>query len=296
MRKFFKSTTGAILVIVVYSLFWFWVTKSYLQIGFSLFFTGLFFGVEKVRKVVSRNPRYIHYNFFAKKLSESQKNIIWRHYSFYRRLKPEFQRSFDTRVYSFLERYQIIGRQGMEADEEKKILIASCYAQLTFGMHVYLNKSFNKILLYPDYYYSNITKNNHLGEFNPHLKVIVFSWKHFFEGIKIDDNNYNLGIHEFSHAILSSSRITRSRSQTVAEHDFEKGYRRIMELLKDKSKYAQLYNSGYLRKYAFANNDEFISVILEHFFETPDEFRTKFPDLFQMVKEMINYREEWFQT
>lgn len=296
MKNFFKSTLGTVLAVIAFSLFWFWVNKSYFQLGFSLFFVALFFGIEEARKRISRNPKYIHYHFFPKKLSEPQKNIIQQNYSFYRRLKPDFQKSFDNRVAVFLEQYKIIGRQGVEVDEEKKILIASCYTQLTFGMYTYLIESFKTILLYPDYYFSNITKDNHLGEFNPHLKIIVFSWKHFWEGIKVDDNNYNLGIHEFSHAILSSSKMKNFRSQTVAENDFEIGYRKILDILKDREFYTQLYHSEYFREYAFTNNSEFISVILEHFFETPHEFSSKFPELFEIVKEMINYREEWFQN
>jgi len=296
MRKFFTGTKGSVIVIVAFTVFWYLIFRNALQIGISLFIVSLFYGVDEVRKKVSRKPQYIHYKIFSRKLSENQQAIIRRNYAFYRRLKPDFQRSFDDRVAGFLKHYRIIGRQGMILDEEKKILIASCYIQLTFGMYTYLNDSFNTILVYPDYYFSSITRQDHLGEFNPGLKIVVFSWKHFFDGIKNDNNNYNLGIHEFSHAILSSSRKKNSNNQTVAESDFAEGYREINKILQDRGFYSLVYNSEYLRKYAFTNSDEFISVILEHFFETPHEFKARLPELFEIVKKMINYREEWFQS
>ena len=46
----------------------------------------------------------------------------------------------------------------------------------------------------------------------------------------------------------------------------------------------------------FTNVDEFTSVILEHFFETPDQLRIVFPELYDIVKKMINYRQDWFQS
>ena len=296
MNKFFWSTKGAVLVIFVFVLFWYWLTQSVFLVVCSGIFTVLFYSVDFSRKAMSRNPKYIHFRIFSKKLSQSQKNIIGQHYSFYRRLKPDFQESFDHRVATFLSHYQFVSRQGLDLNEEKKVLIASCYTQLTFGMYAYLNDGFNKILVYPDYYYSNITRQNHLGEFNPMMKIIVFSWKNFFDGIKNDTNNFNLGIHEFSHAILSSSKKKRTNAQTVAESDFENGYFKIKSMLNNPDFYNTVYNSSYFRKYAFTNHEEFISVILEHFFETPQEFKTKLPELFEIVKKMINYREEWFQS
>ncbi|WP_374707785.1 zinc-dependent peptidase [Flavobacterium sp. J372] len=49
--------------------------------------------------------------------------------------------------------------------------------------------------------------------------------------------------------------------------------------------------SGYLRDYAYTNQFEFLAVVLEHFFETPTEFKQRFPELYGMVKRMINFRE-----
>ncbi len=55
--------------------------------------------------------------------------------------------------------------------------------------------------------------------------------------------------------------------------------------------YSRLTQSDYFRIYAYTNEFEFIAVILEHFFETPSQFREEFPHLFEKVKVMINFTD-----
>ena len=56
----------------------------------------------------------------------------------------------------------------------------------------------------------------------------------------------------------------------------------------------QLIASGFLRDYAYENQFEFVAVLLEHFFESPQEFKTKFPEMYTKVKQMINFNETRF--
>ena len=81
-------------------------------------------------------------------------------------------------------------RQGI-VTEEMKVTISATYVMLTFGMREYLNPLFKRIVIYPDVYYSSQNDNYHKGEFNPRLESIVFSWKHFKEGIDISNDNLN---------------------------------------------------------------------------------------------------------
>jgi Mlc titration factor MtfA (ptsG expression regulator) len=53
-------------------------------------------------------------------------------------------------------------------------------------------------------------------------------------------------------------------------------------------------DSGFFREYAFTNSTEFISVVMEYFFEDPKGLKTKFPDLYQRLKTMLNYDENCF--
>ncbi|TCI91489.1 zinc-dependent peptidase [Tenacibaculum sp. M341] len=108
---------------------------------------------------------------------------------------------FEHRVAKFIRTYDFIPRNNIEITPEMKVLIASSYVKLTFGMRWYLTKTFNKIIIYPEAYYSLITQQYHKGEFNPALKAIIFSWEDFLIGDIIQNDNINLGIHEFTHAM-----------------------------------------------------------------------------------------------
>ena len=56
----------------------------------------------------------------------------------------------------------------------------------------------------------------------------------------------------------------------------------------------RLVESGFLRDYAYENQFEFVAVLLEYFFESPEEFKLKFPSIFLKEKQMINFNENYF--
>jgi len=71
-----------------------------------------------------------------------------------------------------------------EANESINILIAATATQITFGLENFSLFTFNKILIYPDAYYSDIRKQHHKGEINVQARLIVLSARHFLDGIK----------------------------------------------------------------------------------------------------------------
>jgi len=73
--------------------------------------------------------------------------------------------------------------------------------QLSFGLKNYLYPLFHTIIIYPKAYKSTITNKMHQGESNPKLGVLIFSWESFNEGIRIENDNLNLGLHEFTHGL-----------------------------------------------------------------------------------------------
>ena len=120
--------------------------------------------------------------------------------------------------------------------------------------------------------------------------MVVFSLQDFKEGIKIVDDNLNLGLHEFTHAMHFSFL---SSSNSSSNH-FKKHYSNLLEFMEDKVEQQKLVNAGYLREYAFENQFEFLAVLVEHFFETPDKFEQKLPELFFKIKKLLNYSKADF--
>lgn len=244
--------------------------------------------IEPTYILLFNRPLYIHLYPFPKKLSLDETTVLEKHFSFYRNLSTARQKYFRHRVGTFIGNYRFVGRGGLEVTEAMKVKIAATSVILTFGMRKYLSDLFEVIIVYPDIFES-LNGDYHKGEFNPAARAIVFSWKDFQQGIDFDNDNINLGLHEFAHA-LHLCAITRRRggaSLTIYKDMFEE----IRSYSANEYNRNKIMNSGYLREYAFTNQHEFMAVVFESFFESPQEFRQNLPELYEMVKKMINYRE-----
>lgn len=221
---------------------------------------------------------------FPKKLTENQRAILVEDFSFYNKLTPKEQCVFEHRVLRFIEYHTFVGREDLYVTERMQLLISATSIMLTFGFDRYLLSKFETILVYPQDYFSNVTQQYHKGEANPKYKTIVFSWEDFEEGIKVEDDNLNLGIHELTHALHFSFLTEKSYSAT----HFLKHYKLLLLSLESKEAQKRLIEMKYLRDYAFENQYEFLSVLVEHFFETPEEFRSRLPNIYNRVKIMLN--------
>lgn len=263
---------------------------------FALAFFGIIFFIfifnliiEPSYMLIFHRPMFVHLYLFPKTLTKEHEKILSQNFSFYRNLSPQRKLYFQHRVSTFIEHYNFVGREGVEVTAEMCIKIAATSVMLTFGMRKYLYDVFNTILIYPEVYASPRDGALHKGEFNPALKVIVFSWHDFEQGLLFDNDNLNLGLHEFAHALhFDSLSKRRPGASAVIYRDT---YKEIMEYVADAGKRQRLVEQNYFRQYAFTNQHEFMAVVLEYFFETPREFKQRFPELFSLVKKMINFRE-----
>lgn len=256
-------------------------------IGLFLFFS--FYVVEIIYLRNYKKPLVVFANISFIDLNDNQKQILNNNFHFYNRLKPRYKRYFEHRVAKFMSNYEFVGRD-ISVTDEMRVTISATYVMLTFGMREYLNPLFKTILIFPDIYYSSQTDNYHKGEFNPRLKNIAFSWKHFKEGIDVTNDNLNLGLHEFTHAF----HIQSLKSDKVTFVLFNESLQSLFRIVSNPQMKQKLIDSGFLRDYAYENQFEFVAVLLEYFFESPQEFKAKFPSIFLRVKHMINYNEKCF--
>ena len=255
----------------------------------ALFLYFSFYVVEIIYLRNYKKPLVVFANISFRDLNDNQKQILRDNFHFYGRLQPRYKKYFEHRVAKFMLNYEFLGRD-ISVTDEMRVTISATYIMLTFGMREYLNPLFKTILIFPDIYYSSQTENYHKGEFNPRLENIAFSWKHFKEGIDITNDNLNLGLHEFTHAF----HIQSLKSDKVTFVLFNESLQSLFRIVSNPQMKQQLIDSGFLRDYAYENQFEFVAVLLEYFFESPQEFKAKFPSIFLKVKHMINYNEKHF--
>lgn len=213
-----------------------------------------------------------------------QRQFIVQNSLFYNKLPQNEQRYFEHRILRFIEDNEFVSREGAVITEAVKLMIAATSIKLTFGYRDYLFSRVDRIIVYPQDYFSIIGGQQHKGETNPRYKTIVFSLKDFKEGNAIANDNLNLGLHEFTHAMHFSFK----NANTSSARYFRKHYANLLLFMDSKEEQQRLVNAGYLREYAFENQYEFLAVLVEHFFETPQEFRIKLPGLFSCVQRLLN--------
>lgn len=213
--------------------------------------------------------------------------IPWlkQYFSFYNSLEAKDKLVFERRVQKFIDLKQFIPRGGIkEITPEMKVLIAGSAIQLTFGYPDVYFRHFWRILVYPDSYYSTITRKYHNGEVN--IKgIIVFSWKSFREGFSNPSDGRNLGFHEMAHALRLINIVDNE------EYDFYD--RNIMKEFEMEAKHETIkilnspHETSLFRDYSATNLDEFFSVAVECFFEKSYDFVLYNPKLYDLLSKIL---------
>lgn len=248
----------------------------------------VFLFIEPLYFYYFKKPLYVHFYPLLKKVSLNELYVLENEFEFYNKLSPKLKSYFEHRLAVYIKKFSFFGQENMVVTDQMKVLISATAVMLTFGMRNYKFTVVDKIILYPDVYFSTVTKAYHKGEFNPKLKAVVFSWKHFLEGYRFRNDNLNLGLHEFAHVLHFQGKIHKNSSSKL----FYATYQEILKQIKRPANLKRLISSNYFRVYAYTNEFEFIAVLLEHFFETPHDFKREFPELFEQVRVMINYKTD----
>jgi len=198
-------------------------------------------------------------------ISPNQLSILKNEFSFYKKLSPKHKRYFEHRVVSFIADKNFIGRENLKVTDQMKVLIAATAVMVTFGFRKYKIKVLEQIIIYPEAYYSSLSEAYHKGEFNPRMNALAMSWIDFKEGYKIEDDNLNLGIHEIVHAIHFNS-LQKDHISAIL---FKNTYLDLTDFLQKKPKVrAKIIETKYFREYAFTDQFEFLSVLIEILLKT----------------------------
>ncbi|MDC8003224.1 zinc-dependent peptidase [Aureisphaera galaxeae] len=230
-------------------------------------------------------PLYRNY-FVFRKLKPDLEAILESEFSFYNLLSKKEKRQFQHRVAVFMREKNFIGRDNVVVTDRMKVLIAAVGCMLSFGRKNFDYGLIEHILVYPGEFYSTMNDAMHKGEFNPKGKALVLSWEDFEKGYKIPNDNRNLGIHEFMHAMQLEARKSRDLDSTR----FAKQFQNILRRLTQKEVKDKLDETQYFRSYAFTNQYEFMAVLSEYFIESPQEFKTHFPQLYKYTQKLLNFR------
>lgn len=204
------------------------------------------------------------------------------YFSYFRTLNSECQQVFISRCIRFISEKIIIGAEGFEPDNKVKALIAASAVQLTLGLDHWTLDYFDTIIIHPRDFENKNTGNMHRGETNL-AGFVKLSWESFISGYRIENDNINLGIHEFSHA-LRFNAFRGNEQDYFVEYYFNRWLGAATEAYND----IREQRPTIFRRYGGANINEFMSVCIEHFFESPTQIKKKYPFLYYSTAILLN--------
>ncbi|MBU2947492.1 zinc-dependent peptidase [Zobellia uliginosa] len=219
-------------------------------------------------------------------MSKQDEKLLVDNFPVYAQLTPLLKAKCDKRIVWFRSRKKFLFYGKVEKKEELRLLLSASCILMTLGLRKYkMTRSLLRIVVYPSKYYSRLNRRHHLGEYNPHFKMVIFSADTIWEGFRISDDNVNLALHEFAHA-LSFEMIRKSSWEA---RKFKVGLKKIKELFLREGYAQKLADSKYFREYGMTNLQEFFSVAVENYAETPHIFKSDFPELYEIIQKMLGF-------
>ncbi len=223
--------------------------------------------------------------WFLRSLRPMYRPYLVRNFPLYNKLNDKERILFEKRVQKFIDKKDFIPRGGIKkVTPEMKALIAGSAIQLTFGYPYIYFRHFYRILIYPDDYYSRITRNFHKGEVNLG-GLIVVSWRSLKEGFSSHEDGRHLGLHEMAHAlrlinIIENDEYDFYERKTMQQFDVEA--KKEIAIMTSNN-----IGESFFRDYASSNLEEFFAVAVELFFEKPEAFKEHNSILYSLLAKIL---------
>ncbi len=203
-------------------------------------------------------------------------------YPFYKSLSEIRKKKFLRLVGDHYDYFEFVPRENFKLTRAVKAVISAGAAHLAYNLPEESLTYYERILVYPDNYRSQITKRLHRGEVNPGLRLIVFSWKGVVEGLSRDEG-INLLLHEFAHALWLENKLQADHYaifDSFAIQQFEGlAYAEMKKMVNEEN--------HFFRRYAFENIEEFFAVAVENFFERPQQFKEVMPHFYEVCTDLF---------
>ena len=242
----------------------------------AIFFGGLYF-IFRRKKIKPED------------LSKSDRRLLKEHVAFYQRLSTSDKKRFEKKVGYFLGAVKIEG-VGIEINPLDRILIASSAVIPIFGFDKWTYKNLGSVVLYPDTFNKDFQfeegDRNILGMVGTGFMngQMILSRSALYHGFSPSAGKDNTGIHEFVHLLDSADGFIDGVPEALMDHRYSVPWLRMMhEEMQRIEK-----NKSDIDPYALTNEAEFFAVAAAHFFEQPDSFKNKHPELYETLSQVFN--------
>lgn len=200
----------------------------------------------------------------------------------YARMPAKHKKRFRAKYNDFIRTTKFIIKEGVPLDKRDyvKAVIALSAARLCLFLSRRAYDQYEKIVIYPESYYSTIGRAYHKGEVNPGMGFIVFSLEAILQGLEKKEGT-NLLYHELAHALWLEHKL----------YDYDvfkdKHLDEFEQLANEELKHAGEEGHHFFRAYGYTNMAEFFAVAVENFFERPNDFKKALPELYTKLAKLF---------
>jgi Mlc titration factor MtfA (ptsG expression regulator) len=229
---------------------------------------------------------------FRTKFPPAFRKVLIDKIQFYNALNPVERDYFEQRIQYFLATKTITGVQ-CEITDQDRIYISASAIMPVFSFRDFFYNNINEILVYPDsfdenYNISSPTERERIagmvgnGVMN---KMMILSKKDLNRAFDDRINANNVAIHEFVHLIDMADGTIDGVPNVLLDRSFTIPW--VAQMHREMIKITERHSD--LDPYAITNDAEFLSVVSEYFFDTPEKFEEKHPILYDSMCQIFQY-------
>lgn len=241
---------------------------------------GLYLGIHKLRNgnlTFKREP--------AKPFPHQWRKLLEEHVAFYNRLSSAKKIEFEKRVHIFLLNVEIVGVD-TEVTHLDRILVASGAIIPIFGFDKWHYSNLEQVEIHPDKFH--IPKSDKMASglvgWGAMEGKMMLSRKALVHGFYDQTDQKNVAIHEFIHILdKQDGKIDGVLDKVMNEIDIKPWLHIINQKMNEIG-----MGQSTIRDYGAANQAEFLAVVSEFFFESPDKMKTEHPALFMALDSFFN--------
>jgi MtfA peptidase len=222
----------------------------------------------------------------------------------YTRLSSEERKRLQGHIQVFLAEKQFIGCNGLQVNDEMKLIIAAVACLLLLNERGKYFPKLRSLLIYPSAYWVNETISTgyvvekrrvaRLGE-SWSADQVVLSWDQVQQDMLNWQDGKNVVLHELAHQL--DQEDGKAEGVPILPHNADyQAWATVMtaeyrQLCQDVEQGAKTV----MDRYGATNPAEFFSVATETFFEKPQQLFKKHPDLYRQLQSFYKLAPlDWF--
>jgi Mlc titration factor MtfA (ptsG expression regulator) len=217
---------------------------------------------------------------------EKWKAFLNKEIAFYRNLDDLQKVRFENKIKLFLHDVRISGVKKVEVNDELRLLAASSAVIPIFYFDEWDYFNLVEILIYDEEVTPNQANDPELrgtilGQVRPfqNKHIMLLSRQSLINGFATMDGKDNLGFHEFAHLIDETDGSIDGIPKSILPPSLIRPWTDLM--------YKEIENikqgRSDINPYGVTNAAEFFAVACEYFFENPEKFKTRHPELYAIL-------------